>query len=81
VTLHDDAEGHAAGWNPGTDISDIHAPIDLVNEMSLEATFVAPSGNAGPCPIQALDTANDIFIIGCSTTEEGSILTYIITKP
>jgi Collagen triple helix repeat (20 copies) len=92
VTLHDDAEGHAAGWNPGiSTVSDIHSPIDLTNEISIEGTVVnalddpntPPGGNAGTCHLRDLDAANDMFTIECShpTPEEGAILTYIITKP
>ncbi|MPZ07825.1 MAG: hypothetical protein GEU26_15665 [Nitrososphaeraceae archaeon] len=80
VVLHDDAEGHAAGWNPGTDSSDIHGPIDLTNEISIEAFVVQPDGSGGNCDVNRVDTTNDIFITQCGGSE-GSVLTYIITKP
>lgn len=45
VTLHDDAEGHAAGWDPGPDVASwtIQAPVDLITDASFEATAVNPA--------------------------------------
>src|ERR671918_1331600 len=56
ITLHDDAEGNAAGWNPPTETSDffvIKTPVELKPGFSLEATFTNPPQNGfmfvGPC--------------------------------
>jgi hypothetical protein len=87
VTLHDDAEGHAAGWNPPFNIFPIRikVPLELTPEISVEATYVnEPIGvnpqSAGPCELTEVNTETDtIGLVGCSggtgpVPEEGAIL-------
>jgi hypothetical protein len=79
VTLHDDAEGNAAGWNPGPrlvpDTFLIKSPVELRPSFSIEATFVNPLGNeipgedeikAGQCRLfDIFDTPANTFEIRC----------------
>jgi len=92
VTLHDDAIGHAAGWNPpsqtpvGANFFTIQAPIDLNEEISFEATVIHPESPTIPgergvaqCRVDILYPLVNSFRIQCPA-QEGSILIYIITK-
>jgi hypothetical protein len=91
VTLHDDATGHAAGWNTpsqspiGNNIFTIQAPIDLNEEISFEATVIHPEeplGENGVAQyrVDILYPLLNNFRIQCPGAREGSTLTYIITK-
>jgi hypothetical protein len=93
ITLHDDANGHAAGWNPpsqtpvGVNLFTIQAPIDLNEEISFEATVIHPENPTIPgergvaqCRVDILYPLVDSFRIQCPGAQEGSILTYIITR-
>jgi hypothetical protein len=93
VTLHDDSEGNAAGWNPGNnpggDSFVIKAPFELEPGFSIEATSVNPIINGVysgvNCHFGGGSTSTGTFVLNCSTGEEGvvqegAILTYIITR-
>lgn len=90
IILHDDEEGHAAGWNPGDnpggDVFVIKAPFVLGSEYSIEASFVNPGfASSGTCNLSQSGIP-DTFAINCATGDnkdvvtDGATLTYIITK-
>ena len=78
VTLHDDAEGHAAGWNPPgfgnmpgrpADFN-IKAPFKLEPGLSFEGTFTNPPTISGifisePCFILGITDNGESLAIRC----------------
>jgi hypothetical protein len=89
VTLHDDAEGNAAGWIPmgGLASFEIKAPVELNEEISLEASYLNTDSSGGSCGFGGVNTASNSFLISCpldgsrqASPLPGAILTYIITK-
>ncbi len=78
VTLHDDAEGHAAGWNPGAPrppgipFNPDTSPVVLAPSFSIEASFVNPpppglsqGPRAGECELFGYDPPTNTFGLGC----------------
>ena len=81
VTLHDDEDGNAAGWNPGRGRENfrIITPFTITQEMSFEFTFINPPGDsisnddennqfAGNCDLFAVDNTTmtaDTLVITC----------------
>lgn len=93
VTLQDDAEGNAAGWNPPStgimsSIFVIKSPVELTPSFSIEATFVNPPESqfgAGPCRLTDANRPPNTFGLDCrmgglSPVDPGAVLKYIITK-
>lgn len=92
VTLNDDADGHAAGWNPPGSNFFIQAPFDIVQGMSIEATWMGTNDvsaenpglkDAAICVIDSVNIITDVFEIGCNSGSQagGAQLTYVATSP
>jgi hypothetical protein len=92
VTLNDDADGHAAGWNPPGSNFFIQAPFDIVQGMSIEATWMGTDDvsaenpglkDAAICVIDSVNIITDVFEIGCNSGSQagGAQLTYVATSP
>jgi hypothetical protein len=80
VTLHDDVEGHAAGWDPSRDpvqggpatiTFQIQSQVDLEAGTFIEAIFtmpqssIAPAFLVGDCTVDRINPSTDHFNIAC----------------